>query len=168
MSDPVVLQSAVRVPTPPPGADSPTAASRKRSPPSRSPSPNRRRSPPGDSQSRENVDVPRMDDDRAIERERQLAERVREHEKQEAARKPMTEEEKQASAKAEYEKLLNMRSGGTYIPPSTTSCAAGPDHRQDQQGVPAHGLGGAEKVDQRSDQQSQCLQYQIYRPRTLW
>ncbi|KAJ5763460.1 hypothetical protein N7533_002141 [Penicillium manginii] len=118
MSDPVVLQSAVRVPTPPPGAESPTAASRKRSPPSRSPSPNRRRSPPGDSNSRENADVPRMDDDRAIERERQLAERVREHEKQEAARKPMTEEEKQASAKAEYEKLLNMRSGGTYIPPA--------------------------------------------------
>jgi pre-mRNA-splicing factor CWC22 len=30
----------------------------------------------------------------------------------------MTEEEKQAAAKAEYEKLLNMRSGGTYIPPA--------------------------------------------------
>ena len=59
-----------------------------------------------------------MDDERARERERQLAERVREHEKMEAARKPMTEEEKQASAKAEYEKLLNMRSGGTYIPPA--------------------------------------------------
>ncbi|KAJ5601166.1 hypothetical protein N7510_010700 [Penicillium lagena] len=59
-----------------------------------------------------------MDSDRAIERERQLAERVREHERQEASRKPMTEEEKQASAKAEYEKLLNMRSGGTYIPPA--------------------------------------------------
>lgn len=29
-----------------------------------------------------------------------------------------TEEEKQAMAKAEYEKLLNMRSGGTYIPPA--------------------------------------------------
>ena len=35
-----------------------------------------------------------------------------------AAAKPKTEEEKQASAKAEYEKLLNMRSGGTYIPPA--------------------------------------------------
>ncbi|RMZ84518.1 hypothetical protein DV737_g1127, partial [Chaetothyriales sp. CBS 132003] len=33
-------------------------------------------------------------------------------------RKPMTEEEKQAAAKAEYEKLLTMRSGGTYIPPA--------------------------------------------------
>ncbi|KAL2813613.1 hypothetical protein BDW59DRAFT_154735 [Aspergillus cavernicola] len=119
MSDPVVLQSAVRVPTPPPGASySPQPSGpRKRSPPSRSPSPNRRRSPPGDSLGPDG-DVPRIDSDRAIERERQLAERVRQHEKQEAARKPMTEEEKQASAKAEYEKLLNMRSGGTYIPPA--------------------------------------------------
>ncbi|KAG2416345.1 pre-mRNA splicing factor cwc22 [Aspergillus terreus] len=119
MTDSAVLQSAVRVPTPPPGASySPQpSGSRKRSPPSRSPSPNRRRSPPGDSY-KEDGDVPRIDPDRAIERERQLAERVREHEKQEAARKPMTEEEKQAAAKAEYEKLLNMRSGGTYIPPA--------------------------------------------------
>jgi pre-mRNA-splicing factor CWC22 len=31
---------------------------------------------------------------------------------------PLTEEDKQALAKAEYEKLLNMRSGGTYIPPA--------------------------------------------------
>ncbi|CEJ53967.1 Putative MIF4G-like type 3 [Penicillium brasilianum] len=117
MSDPVVLQSAVRVPTPPPGSFSPAAGARKRSPPSRSPSPNRRRSPPGDSH-RDDAEVPRMDEQRAIERERQLAERVRQHEEQEAARKPMTEEEKQAAAKAEYEKLLNMRSGGTYIPPA--------------------------------------------------
>ncbi|KAJ5447571.1 MIF4-like type 1/2/3 [Penicillium cf. griseofulvum] len=118
MSDSDVLQSAVRVPTPPPGASySPTAASRKRSPPSRSPSPNRRRSPPGDSL-REVVDVPKVDAEHADDRERQLAERLREHEKREAARKPMTEEQKQASAKAEYEKLLNMRSGGTYIPPA--------------------------------------------------
>lgn len=32
--------------------------------------------------------------------------------------KVKTDEEKQASAKAEYEKLLTMRSGGTYIPPA--------------------------------------------------
>ncbi|RKF83656.1 Pre-mRNA-splicing factor cwc22 [Golovinomyces cichoracearum] len=32
--------------------------------------------------------------------------------------KPKTEEEKKAAAKAEYEKLLTMRSGGTYIPPA--------------------------------------------------
>ncbi|KAL2863940.1 pre-mRNA-splicing factor CWC22 [Aspergillus lucknowensis] len=119
MSDPVVLQSAVRVPTPPPGASySPQpSGSRKRSPPSRSPSPNRRRSPPGDSQGADG-DVPHLDSERAIERERQLVERLRQHEKQEAAGKPMTEVEKQAAAKAEYEKLLNMRSGGTYIPPA--------------------------------------------------
>ncbi|OQE04015.1 hypothetical protein PENSOL_c001G07410 [Penicillium solitum] len=118
MSDSDVLQSAVRVPTPPPGASySPAAATRKRSPPSRSPSPNRRRSPPGGSL-REGPDVPNVDTERVDDRERQLAERVREHEKREAARKPMTEEQKQTLAKAEYEKLLNMRSGGTYIPPA--------------------------------------------------
>ncbi|EAW08416.1 putative cell cycle control protein (Cwf22) [Aspergillus clavatus NRRL 1] len=119
MTDSAVLQSAVRVPTPPPGISySPQpSASRKRSPPSRSPSPNRRRSPPGDSL-KEDEGAPRIDPERAVERERQLAERLRQHEKQEAARKPMTEEEKQAAAKAEYEKLLNMRSGGTYIPPA--------------------------------------------------
>ncbi|KXG54512.1 MIF4-like, type 1/2/3 [Penicillium griseofulvum] len=118
MSESDVLQSAVRVPTPPPGASySPAATSRKRSPPSRSPSPNRRRSPPGDSL-REGIDVSKVDAEHADDRERQLAERLREHEKREAARKPMTEEQKQASAKAEYEKLLNMRSGGTYIPPA--------------------------------------------------
>ncbi|KAF7172918.1 hypothetical protein CNMCM5623_005079 [Aspergillus felis] len=119
MTDSVVLQSAVRVPTPPPGTSySPQpSASRKRSPPSRSPSPRRRRSPPGDSL-KDDGDAPRIDPERAVERERQLAEHLRQHEKQEAARKPMTEEEKQAAAKAEYEKLLNMRSGGTYIPPA--------------------------------------------------
>ncbi|GFF74701.1 pre-mRNA-splicing factor cwc22 [Aspergillus lentulus] len=119
MTDSVVLQSAVRVPTPPPGTSySPQpSASRKRSPPSRSPSPRRRRSPPGDSL-KDDRGAPRIDPERAVERERQLAERLRQHEKQETARKPMTEEEKQAAAKAEYEKLLNMRSGGTYIPPA--------------------------------------------------
>jgi pre-mRNA-splicing factor CWC22 len=35
-----------------------------------------------------------------------------------ASAKIMSEEDKQAAAKAEYEKLLNMRSGGTYIPPA--------------------------------------------------
>lgn len=34
------------------------------------------------------------------------------------ALKTMVEDEKQAAAKAEYEKLLTMRSGGTYIPPA--------------------------------------------------
>jgi len=53
-----------------------------------------------------------------MERERQLAERLRQRDEAEAAPKVLTEEEKQAAAKAEYEKLLNMRSGGTYIPPA--------------------------------------------------
>ncbi|GAM37821.1 nuclear mRNA splicing protein [Talaromyces pinophilus] len=119
MSDPVVLQSAVRVPTPPPGVSySPQPSSvRKRSPPSRSPSPNRRRSPPG-GRPRDATDLPHVDPDRAKERERHLAERLQSRETRDAARKPMTEEEKQAAAKAEYDKLLNMRSGGTYIPPA--------------------------------------------------
>ena len=36
----------------------------------------------------------------------------------ETSSKPLTAEEKQALAKAEYQKLLTMRSGGTYIPPA--------------------------------------------------
>jgi pre-mRNA-splicing factor CWC22 len=48
----------------------------------------------------------------------QLAERVRERGHAEPKSKPATDEEKQAAAKAEYEKLLTMRSGGTYIPPA--------------------------------------------------
>jgi pre-mRNA-splicing factor CWC22 len=50
-----------------------------------------------------------------MERARQLE--MRQKDDAEPA-KPLTEEEKQAAAKAEYEKLLNMRSGGTYIPPA--------------------------------------------------
>jgi pre-mRNA-splicing factor CWC22 len=38
--------------------------------------------------------------------------------KESAPAKTMSEEDKQAAAKAEYEKLLTMRSGGTYIPPA--------------------------------------------------
>ncbi|KAJ5086124.1 hypothetical protein N7532_010895 [Penicillium argentinense] len=73
--------------------------------------------PPGESR-RDDVDIPQPESDRVTERERQLEERVRQYEKEEAARKPMTQEQKQAAAKAEYEKLLTMRSGGTYIPPA--------------------------------------------------
>ncbi|KAK5950956.1 pre-mRNA-splicing factor cwc22 [Knufia fluminis] len=113
-----LLSSAVRLPTPPPGGSySPGPSNpRKRSPPSRSPSPKRRRSPPAaDSRNgTKNLDANRAPD----ERERMLQERFRSREKEDAKRKPMTEEEKQAAAKAEYEKLLTMRSGGTYIPPA--------------------------------------------------
>ncbi|KAK2765415.1 pre-mRNA-splicing factor cwc22 [Arachnomyces sp. PD_36] len=119
MGDSVLLQSAVRLPTPPPGTSySPHASgSLKRSPPSRSPSPDRRRSPPG-GPSRDGPKNSSLDNSHVDQREYELTERLRQREKQDEARKPLTEEEKQAAAKAEYEKLLNMRSGGTYIPPA--------------------------------------------------
>ncbi|KAL8834213.1 MAG: hypothetical protein Q9170_003870 [Blastenia crenularia] len=112
-----MMQSAVRLPTPPPLDSSSTYStlSRKRSPPSRSPSPVRRRSPPRPAP-RSTHNIKDVDPQRAVERERQLAERVRKQ--QPEPTKPPTEEEKQAAAKAEYEKLLNFRSGGTYIPPA--------------------------------------------------
>lgn len=50
-----------------------------------------------------------------MERKRQLEMRHREGG---PASKPLTDAEKQATAKAEYDRLLNMRSGGTYIPPA--------------------------------------------------
>ncbi|KAI9839140.1 MAG: pre-mRNA-splicing factor cwc22 [Sarea resinae] len=118
MEDPVVIQSAVRLPTPPPpDTYNPHSGKRKRSPPSRSPSPRRRRSPPRGSATA-GPSLPDVDPQRAMERERQLAERLRSRDEDATASKPLTEEEKQAAAKAEYEKLLNMRSGGTYIPPA--------------------------------------------------
>lgn len=55
-----------------------------------------------------------MDPQRAFERERQLAERIRVRE----AEKQQVEEKPKLDPKAEYEKLLSMRSGGTYIPPA--------------------------------------------------
>ncbi|KAI4128792.1 MAG: hypothetical protein LQ338_002543 [Usnochroma carphineum] len=112
-----MMQSAVRLPTPPPldGYSTYSNLPRKRSPPSRSPSPVRRRSPPSKFvPSGQNIKD--VDPQRAMERERQLAERLRRQKP--APIKPPTEEEKQAAAKAEYEKLLNSRSGGTYIPPA--------------------------------------------------
>lgn len=56
---------------------------------------------------------PGLDDDRAVQRKRQLAERLRQHELRETAGKPMAKDEKQAFAKAGYDKLVNMRFGGT-------------------------------------------------------
>ena len=50
-----------------------------------------------------------------MERARQLEMRQRD---EAGPAKPLTDEQKQAAAKAEYDKLLNMRSGGTYIPPA--------------------------------------------------
>ena len=117
------MQSAVRLPTPPPlDAVSPKQhLGRKRSPPSRSPSPVRRGSPP-----RQRIETAirpnglasqNARQQRADERERQLAERFRQKEPKVRGEAP-TEEQKQSAAKAEYEKLLNVRSGGTYIPPA--------------------------------------------------
>ncbi|EGE00146.1 pre-mRNA splicing factor cwc22 [Trichophyton tonsurans CBS 112818] len=108
----MAMQSAVRLPTPPPGVSYSPRASvpRKRSPTSRSPSPDRRRRAPAQDDTENGQYEPDA-------REKELAERFRRTQRP-ATSKPLTEEEKQAAAKAEYEKLLNMRSGGTYIPPA--------------------------------------------------
>jgi pre-mRNA-splicing factor CWC22 len=126
------VASAVRLPTPEPidqNFKSPSAAKRKRSPDSRSPSPRRHPSPPRrrsrspdhderpSFRSRPNGPLPRdVDYDRAIERKRQLELRHRQEKPEDL--KPVTAEEKQAAAKKEYEALLNKRSGGVYIPPA--------------------------------------------------
>ena len=117
------VHSAVRLPSPEPGDSEipPTQeTSRRRSPSSRSASPPRHvpprrsrysRSPPAAS-----GPLPRdVDRARARERARQLE--MRQNGAAEIS-KPLTEQEKQTAAKAEYEKLLTMRSGGTYIPPA--------------------------------------------------
>ncbi|KAJ2970215.1 hypothetical protein NUW58_g9763 [Xylaria curta] len=56
--------------------------------------------------------------DRARDRSGDRDDRRRSPPRQRTPPKLPTEEEKQAAAKAEYEKLLNMRSGGVYIPPA--------------------------------------------------
>jgi len=122
------VQSTVRLPSPEAAdaadaAPNGTSSARKRSPTSRSPSPERRvrrrsysRSPPPAGPARNGV-LPRdVNRSRAIERQRQMAERQREEPVELA--KPLSAAEKQAAAKAEYERLLNMRSGGTYVPPA--------------------------------------------------
>jgi pre-mRNA-splicing factor CWC22 len=116
-------EAAARSPSVEAELTAPDSSSRKRAPPSRSPSP-RREAPPlrrrsysrSRSPPRRREPLPRdVDRQRAQERKRQLEDRQRD---EAAPAKPLTEEDKQAAAKAEYEKLLNMRSGGTYIPPA--------------------------------------------------
>jgi pre-mRNA-splicing factor CWC22 len=116
-------EAAARSPSVEAELTAPDSSSRKRAPPSRSPSP-RREAPPlrrrsysrSRSPPRRREPLPRdVDRQRAQERKRQLEDRQRD---EAAPVKPLTEEDKQAAAKAEYEKLLNMRSGGTYIPPA--------------------------------------------------
>jgi pre-mRNA-splicing factor CWC22 len=55
---------------------------------------------------------------REVPRERANEKNVSSRGRDGAPAKIMSEEDKQAAAKAEYEKLLTMRSGGTYIPPA--------------------------------------------------
>jgi pre-mRNA-splicing factor CWC22 len=105
----VIVHSVVRLPSFSP----PSSGKRKRSPLSRSPSPRRRRSPPR-GPARDATTLPDVDPQRARERERQLAERLRVQE----AKSDQEAEKPKFDPKAEYEKLMNMRSGGTYIPPA--------------------------------------------------
>jgi pre-mRNA-splicing factor CWC22 len=116
MEDPVI-------PSPPVAStlESP-AIKRKRSPSSRSPSPSARRqkqgSPP---RGPSNWRPSRGEGDRYRpgDRDRQrLTERPRRRDGPEKEIKELTAEDKQAIAKAEYDKLQNARSGGTYIPPA--------------------------------------------------
>ncbi|KAK0775507.1 pre-mRNA-splicing factor cwc22 [Friedmanniomyces endolithicus] len=126
-----IMQSAVRLPSAQPGDDALRAEVREDSPPRkrspvdhssshrRSPAPSSRRLPshsPPRRNGNGNGPLPRdVDRSRAMERARQLEMRQRD---EAGPAKPLTDEQKQAAAKAEYDKLLNMRSGGTYIPPA--------------------------------------------------
>ena len=94
-----VVESVVRRP-------SPTIHQQKRKrseSPGRSPPRRTRRLPPST--------LPDVDPERALERERQLQERLAQQEKEKEAKKPF-------DPKEEYERLLNARSGGVYVPPA--------------------------------------------------
>ena len=106
------MLSAVRLPTPPPNGHAEFEYNpRKRSPPSRSPSPIRRRSPP--SAYIDKIAARENGISQNTGRERQFAERPRKRNIQEPG-----EEDKQAAAKKEYDALLNSRSGGRYVTPA--------------------------------------------------
>jgi len=111
-ADEVVVQSVIRLPS-----ASPPPSKRKRSPSSRSRSPRRRRSPPR-GPSRFNSFGGADYSGRARERDRQLNDRLRRLDVREERTEKEAEEKPKFDAKAEYEKLLSMRSGGTYIPPA--------------------------------------------------
>jgi pre-mRNA-splicing factor CWC22 len=57
-----------------------------------------------------------VDHQRARERQRQLE--IRQQQQEKGEKPALTEADKQAAAKKEYEDLLNKRSGGVYIPPA--------------------------------------------------
>jgi pre-mRNA-splicing factor CWC22 len=83
----------------------PVPVKRKRSEsPPRSPPPRQRRMLPPSA-------LPDVDPERALERERQLEERLAQQEKEQQEKKPF-------DPKEEYERLLNARSGGVYVPPA--------------------------------------------------
>ena len=119
----VEVQSAVRLPTPEPVEyvePLPTASKRKRSPLSQELSPDNHYQPPKRPSNRTqsgNLNG-RLDRDQDEERRHRIDLPVRQPPEPSKLAKPLTEAEKQVLAKAEYEKLLNMRSGGTYIPPA--------------------------------------------------
>ena len=115
MENPLLLQSAVRLPTPPPPDAFPPSSTgkRKRSPPSRPTSPHRRRSPGFADNAQDDSVAPQ-----AFGSQRTFTERSRPLVREKVSTKPPTEQEKQAAAKAEYDRLINARSGGTYIPPA--------------------------------------------------
>ena len=118
MEDPVVVQSAVRLPTPPTPGPFPAnnTAKRKRSPSSPPPSPLRQRSPPfvEERYKRSQAENKRQGGERGQHR----GDKSRIGTGEKITTKPPTEEERQILARAEYERLLNVRSGGTYIPPA--------------------------------------------------
>lgn len=112
-----MMLSAVRLPTPPPQDTHPSSYNpRKRSPPSRSPSPVRRRSPPRNGFG--GGSLLKDANSKSDERERHLTERLRQRAAEPVDSKPLTAEDKQELAKKEYNKLLSARSGGTYVPPA--------------------------------------------------
>ena len=116
MEDPITVQSAVRLPTPPPPGSLPiqTMVKRKRSL-SHSPSPLRRRPSPSLDHKHEAGQGESGKQERR--RGRGMMDKFTTQASESAAMN-LTDEKKQAIAKKEYESLLNMRSGGTYIPPA--------------------------------------------------
>jgi pre-mRNA-splicing factor CWC22 len=94
-----VVESVVYRPTATQQPKRKRSASPPRSPPRRP----RRMVPPST--------LPDVDPERALERERQLQERLAQQEKEKEEKKPF-------DPKEEYERLLNARSGGVYVPPA--------------------------------------------------
>jgi len=94
-----VVDSVVYRPSPTPQQKRKRSTSPPASPPRR---PRRTLPPPA---------LPDVDPVRALERERQLQARLAEQEQQKEEKKPF-------DPKEEYERLLNARSGGVYVPPA--------------------------------------------------